>query len=110
MPSTCSGHKTLDMTLRYVQVTQNGLQQQYHLARQNMLSAHCMPEIPTPQPLSGLAHEIRTITQYLTTIRHLLEMYRRELSDSKIRRKLERWTNRLTKIAVEVDELDTTKE
>ena len=37
-------------------------------------------------------------------------MYRRQLSDAKIRRKLERWTNRLTKIAAEVDELDTTEE
>jgi site-specific recombinase XerD len=41
------GHKNLDMTLRYVQVTQNDLQQQYHLARQNMVSAHSMPQIPT---------------------------------------------------------------
>ena len=101
------GHKTLDMTLRYVQVTQNDLQQQYHLARQNMASAHSMPQLPTTHPLNGMAPGIPTIAQYLTTIRHLLEMYRRQLSDVKIRRKLERWTNRLTKIAAEVDELDS---
>jgi site-specific recombinase XerD len=104
------GHKTLDMTLRYVQVTQNDLQQQYHLARQNMASAHSMPQLPTTHVLNGMAPGIPTITQYLTTIRHLLEMYRRQLSDVKIRRKLERWTNRLTKIAAEVDDLNSAEE
>jgi hypothetical protein len=57
-----------------------------------------------------LAPGIPTITQHLTTIRHLLEMYRRQLSDVRIRRKLERLTNRLTKIATEVNELDSDKE
>ena len=66
-----------------------------------------MPQIPTTHPLNGMAPGIPTITQYLTAIRHLLEMYRRQLSDVKIRRKLERWTNRLAKIAAEVDELDS---
>ena len=84
------GHKTLDMTLRYVQVTQNDLQKQYHLARQNMVSAHSMPQLPTTHLLNGMASGIPTITQYLTTIRHLLEMYRRQLTDAKVRRKLER--------------------
>jgi len=46
----------------------------------------------------------------LTAIRHLLDMYRRQLSDPKIRRRLERWTNRLAKIASEVNELDSAKE
>jgi site-specific recombinase XerD len=100
------GHKTLDMTLRYVQVTQNDLQQQYHLARQNMPSPHNMPQLPTTHPLNAMAPGIPTITQYLTAIRHLLEMYRRQLSDANIRRKLERWTNRLTKIAAEINKLD----
>ena len=103
------GHKTLEMTLRYVQVTQNDLQQQYHLARQNMASAHSMPQLPTTRPLNGMAPGIPTITQYLTAIRHLLEMYRRQLGDANIRRKLERWTNRLTKIAAEINELDSTE-
>jgi len=103
------GHKTLDMTLRYVQVTQNDLQKQYHLARQNMVSAHSMPQLPTTHPLNGMAPGIPTITQYLTTLRHLLEMYWRQVGDAKIRRQLERWTNRLAKIAAEVHDLDGAK-
>ena len=73
------GHKTLEMTLRYVQVTQNDLQKQYHLARQNMVSAHSMPQL------------------------------RRQVSDPKVRRNLERWTNRLAKIAAEVHDLHGAK-
>jgi site-specific recombinase XerD len=103
------GHKTLDMTLRYVQVTQNDLQQQYHFARQNMVSTHSMPQLPTPPPLNGMVPGLPTITQYLATIRHLLEMHRRQVSCAKIRRKLERWTNRLAKIAAEVHDLDGAK-
>ena len=104
------GHKTLDMTLRYVQVTQNDLQKQYHLARQNMVSAHSMPQLPTTHLLNGMVPGIPTITRYLTALRHLLEMYRRQLSDPKIRRKLERWTNRLAKIAAEVHDLHGSQE
>lgn len=100
------GHKTLDMTLRYVQVTQNDLQQQYHLARQNMPSAHSMPQLPTTHPLNGMVPGIPAITQSLAPIRHLLEMYRRQLPDGQIRRKLERWANRLAKIAAEANSLN----
>ncbi|HUM04538.1 MAG TPA: tyrosine-type recombinase/integrase [Terriglobales bacterium] len=100
------GHKTLDMTLRYVQVTQNDLQQQYHLARQNMPSAHSMPQLPTTHPLNGMVPGIPAITQSLAPIRHLLEMYRRQLPDGQIRRKLERWANRLAKIAAEANALN----
>jgi site-specific recombinase XerD len=104
------GHKTLDMTLRYVQVTQKDLQQQYHLARQKIATAYSIPQLSTTHTLTGIAPGIPTITQYLTAIRHLLEMYRRQLGDAKIRRKLQRWTNRLTKIAAEVNELNIAKE
>ena len=103
------GHKTLEMTVRYVQVTQNDLQKQYHLARQNMVSAHSMPQLPTPRTLNGMVPGIPTITQYLTTLCHLLEMYRRQVSDPKVRRNLERWTNRLAKIAAEVHDLHGAK-
>jgi hypothetical protein len=68
-----------------------------------------MPQLPTTHLLNGMASGIPTITQYLTTIRHLLEMYRRQLTDAKVRRKLERWTNRPAKIAAEVHDLDGAK-
>jgi site-specific recombinase XerD len=100
------GHKTLNMTLRYVQVTQNDLQQQYHLARQNMANIHTMPLLPMAHTPDGLPPGIPAITRSLVAIRHLLDMYRRQLADGHIRRKLERWANRLAKIAAEVNALD----
>ena len=93
----------------YVQVTQNDLQQQYHLARQNMVSVHSMPQIPTTYPLNGMPPGIPAITQYLTAIRHLLDMYRPNLATPRSAAG-ERWTNRLAKIASEVNELDSAKE
>ena len=100
------GHKTLNMTLRYVQVTQNNLQHQYHQARQNMAGGHTMPVLYIAQTPGGSPPGIPAITQSLTDIRHLIEMYRRQLGDGQIRRKLERWANRLAKIAAEVHALD----
>ena len=75
-----------------------------------MVSAHSMPQLPTTHLLNGMVPGIPTITRYLTALRHLLEMYRRQLSDPKIRRKLERWTNRLAKIAAEVHDLHGSQE
>ena len=100
------GHKTLKMTLRYVEVTQNDLQQQYYLARRNMADLHTMPLLPADSAPNGAPPGIPAISHSLATIRHLLEMYRRQLTDSPIRRKLERWANRLAKIAAEVNDLD----
>jgi len=99
------GHKTLNMTLRYVQVTQKDLQLQYHLARQNMANAHRLPQLPAAHTQDRMPPGIPAISQSLAAIRHLLEMYRRQLGDGQIRRKLKRWANRLDKIAAEVNGL-----
>jgi hypothetical protein len=100
------GHKTLNMTLRYVQVTQNDVQQQYHLARQNMAIIHTMPLLSIAHTPDGSSPGIPAITRSLAAIRHLLEIYRRQLADGHIRRKLEHCANRLAKIAAEVNALD----
>jgi len=42
------GHKTIRMTLRYVQVTQRDLQREFHLARQNAVQVHHVPNSPSP--------------------------------------------------------------
>src|SRR5437660_2198129 len=91
----------------YVQVTQNDLQQQYHLARQNMVSVHSMPQIPTTYPLNGMPPGIPAITQYLTDIRHLLDMYRTNLANPRYVAG-DSWSNRLAKIPSVVNELYST--
>lgn len=103
------GHKSIRMTLRYIDVSQNDLQQQYLQARQKLASLYVMPKgaIPkntaTPKPL-----DIRTICDSLAAVRHMLEMYRRRLANEQVDKKLKRLTTRVAKIAKKLYELDST--
>jgi len=47
------GHKDIRMTLRYVQVTQQDLQREYHKARQNAAQRHRLPTLSVPK---GIIH------------------------------------------------------
>lgn len=99
------GHKTVRMTLRYVQVTQRDLQREFHLARQNAAQVHHIPQlslssVPAASNLPGI---LRT----LAATRHLLEMYRRELKDDSDSRRLRRLDKRLHTVALELDRFAT---
>ena len=95
------GHKTVTMTLRYVQVTQNDLQREYHSARQNMATLYAIPELPSTLPTTEPTADLTGILKSLTAMHHLVEMFRRQLSDEKARRKGSRLANRLVKISTE---------
>lgn len=88
------GHKDIRMTLRYVQVTQQDLQQEFHTARRNATQSHRLPTLCLPD-LSATSVGICQIRQALAATRHALEMYRRHLDDEKTRRKLQRLDRRL---------------
>ena len=85
------------MTLRYVQVTQQDLQREFHQARQNAGHSHRLPTLVLPKdiPNAGLP----AICQALEATRHLLEMYRRQLSNEKSRRTSQRLDKRLFTVA-----------
>jgi|HubBroStandDraft_6_1064221.scaffolds.fasta_scaffold91391_2 site-specific recombinase XerD len=100
------GHKNLRMTMRYVKVTQVDLQREFHLARQNTIQLHHIPELPVSSPLSDTS-DLPSIRRALAGTRHLLEMYRRQLLDEKARRKLHRLGRRLSTIVFELDRLAT---
>jgi len=91
------GHKDVRMTLRYVQVTQEDLQREFHQARQNVTHPHRVPALAAPPdiPSAGLS----TVCQALETTRHLLEMYRRQLGNENSRRTLQRLNKRLLAVA-----------
>jgi len=96
------GHKDIRMTLRYVQVTQQDLQREFHTARRLADSPHRMPELPLlPSPARA---DLSAIRQALTATRHLLEMFRRQLADEKTRRTLQRLDDRLLAIASILDQ------
>jgi len=101
------GHKNIRMTLRYVQVTQRDLQHEFHLARQNALQHHHIPDlsaVSSPVPASS---DLAGIRRALTATRHLLEMYRRQLRDANARRKLQRLDRRLLRVAAELSRFTT---
>jgi len=99
------GHKDIRMTLRYVQVTQQDLQQEFCLARQNAVHLHHIPQLPLPQTTVPLRSDPSTIRDAISATRHLLEMFRLQLEDHNARRKLRRLTQRLFNISRELDHL-----
>lgn len=100
------GHKDIRMTLRYLKVTQPDLQREFHKARQNTAAAYSVPSISTSATTADLAG----ICKSLTAIRHLLEMYRRQFSDDKIRRRLQRLDRRLLDVALQLQRITTPEE
>ncbi len=103
---TLLGHKTIRMTLRYVQVTQRDLQREFHLARRNAVQLHRIPDLSVSSFLS-VTSDLPGIRRTLATTRHLLEMYRRNLKDEGARSKLKRLAQRLRTVAVELDRFAT---
>ncbi len=96
------GHRDIRMTLIYVQVTQQDLFREFHLACQNAVHRHHIPELSPPSS-PPLRSDLSGIRRSLAAVRHLIEMYRRQLQDDKVRRKLQRLANRLLRVDRELD-------
>jgi hypothetical protein len=89
------GHKTITMTMRYILVTQNDLQREYHNACQNITTLYAVPKSLSTPPTTEPTADLSGILKSLTGMHHLVEMFRRRLSDNKVRRKIARLANRL---------------
>jgi hypothetical protein len=91
------------MTLRYVQVTHDDLQREFHAARfklqANRIPFLLIPTTTEPDYNAGMP----AVFQSMATSRHLLEMYRRQLPDGKLRRKIEHLANHLLKVTAELE-------
>ena len=98
------GHKDIRMTLRYVEVTQLDLHREFCTARQRAAPPHQVPVLSLPHTSTT---DLPGIRQALAATRHLLEMYRRGLSDEKNRRRLQRLDRRLLDVAVQLDRITT---
>ena len=99
------GHKDIRMTLRYVQVTQQDLQREFHSARRRAAQPHPVPVLSVPT--SAASADLPGIRQALAATRHLLEMYRWGFPDEKTRRRLQRLDRRLLDVAVQLDRITT---
>jgi site-specific recombinase XerD len=99
------GHKDIHMTLLYLEVTQQDLQREFHFASQNAVQRHFVPKLPLPDTSSYATPDLPGIRRGLATVRHLLEMFRRQLEDENICRKLQRLNKRLLTVAFELNHL-----
>jgi hypothetical protein len=97
------GHKDIRMTLRYLKVTQPDLQREFYLARHNTPQPYCIPSLSVTAATSDLAG----IRHALVATRHLLEMYRRQLSSDKISRRLQRLDRRLLDVDRQLQNIAT---
>ncbi|HEY6290664.1 MAG TPA: site-specific integrase [Terriglobia bacterium] len=95
------GHKDIRMTLRYLKVTQPDLQREFYKARQNLIQSYRLPALS----VSTATADLPGIHQALAATRHLLEMYRRQLSDDKTRHRLQRLDRRLLDIAQQLQNI-----
>lgn len=98
------GHKSPRMTLQYLEITQQDLQREYHLARSQ--PRHLVPApraASSPLPPSA---DLASLIDSLRTTQHVLEMFRRSTAEPSARRLLDRLANRLVKIAAETKKLN----
>jgi site-specific recombinase XerD len=96
------GHTDIRMTLRYLQVTQQDLQREFHLARHNLAQLYHLPPLTLPQQGPLVGADLQSIQRAIAAARHLLEMYRRQFADQHTLRKLQRLDKRLLTIASEL--------
>lgn len=89
------GHKSIQMTLRYLKVAQPDLQREFYRARHNTPLPYSLPSLS----VSTATPDLPGIRQAVAATRHLLEMYRRQFSDDKTRRRLQRLDRRLLDVA-----------
>lgn len=95
------GHVDPDMTMRYLDVTLTDLKREFELA-------HSKPRHLMPQPKTPMApHRVglNGVIDALLGAQHMLEMFRRTLPDGAPRTRLDRLSNRLTKILAEAKSL-----
>ena len=96
------GHTDPEMTMRYVNVTLNDLQREFHLARSQPRHLIPHPKAPTISPRTGFDGVIDS----LLFAQHAMEMFRRSLPDDTPRRCLDRLSNRVTKILSQIRKLN----
>jgi site-specific recombinase XerD len=97
------GHKSPDMTLEYLQITQQDLQREFHLALSH--PRHLAPS-RTLSSGSPPRADLSSLIDSLMAAQHVLEMYHRGVADHSARRLLNRLANRIVKILAQTRKLN----
>jgi site-specific recombinase XerD len=90
------GHRTANMTLRYVEITQQDLQREFHLARQR--PRHLLPLPPGVVPADPLATDAATIENTLSAAIRALDLFRQTFQPSANDKSLRLLLRRLVRI------------
>jgi hypothetical protein len=93
------------MTLQYLEITQQGLQREYHLARSQ--PRHLAPAPLATSSTSPPRADLASLIDSLRTAQHVLEVFRRSVAETSARRLLDHIANRLIKIVTETKKLNT---
>jgi integrase len=101
------GHKSPHMTLEYLEITQQDLQREFHLACSH--PRHLAPS-RTVSSASPPRADLASLIDSLKAAQHVLEMFRRSLAEDSARRLLGRLANRLVKILGETRKLSPPQE
>ena len=97
------GHKSPHMTMEYLEVTQQDLQREFHLARSH--PRHLAPS-RTVSSASPPRADLASLIDSLKAAQHVLEMFRRNLAEDSPRRLLARIARRLVKILADTTKLN----
>jgi hypothetical protein len=97
------GHKSPHMTLEYLEITQQDLQREFHLARSH---PRHLPPSRTVSSASSPRADLATLIDSLKAAQHVLEMFRRSLDEDSPRRLLNRLARRLVKILADATKLN----
>jgi hypothetical protein len=99
------GHKSPRMTLQYLEITQQDLQREFHLARTQ--PRHLAPAPRAVSSACPPSADLLSLLDSLRTAQHVMEMFRRSVAETPRRRLLDRLANRLVKIVAEAKKLNT---
>jgi hypothetical protein len=92
------GHLDPEMTMRYVDVALTDLEREFQLARSHPRHLAPQPTLPSESPQSGRDGVIDA----LIATQHVMEMFRRSLPIGIERSRLDRLSNRLSKILAQI--------
>jgi len=100
------GHLDPEMTMRYVDVALTDLEREFQLARSHPRYLAPQPLLPSASPQSGRDGVIDA----LIATQHVMEMFRRSLPIGIERSRLDRLSNRLSKILAQIKKAPLTPE
>jgi integrase len=98
------GHNSPEMTLAYLKLTQPDLQREYQSALSH--PRHLVPNPRLPLSMPAVCANLPTLLASLHTAQHVLEMFRRAVTDDSTRHLLDRIGNRLVKVVAELSRID----